>query len=70
MQNVGRQLSAGAARQSRSGDTRREKGLQLRVGQLFNPYKLFTGIFIPEALAKYRGVSCGAKLVYGNGESA
>jgi hypothetical protein len=35
------------------------------IGQRFNPYKLFTGIFIPEAIARYRGISLGAKLVYG-----
>lgn len=37
----------------------------LRIGQPFNPYKLFTGIFIPEALVRYRGLSPGGKLVYG-----
>jgi hypothetical protein len=37
----------------------------LRVGQPFNPYKLFTGIFVPEALVRYRGLSCGAKIAYG-----
>ena len=35
------------------------------VGRPFNPYKLFTGAFIPEAVCKYRGLSPGAKLVYG-----
>jgi hypothetical protein len=35
------------------------------VGQPFNPYKLFTGIFIPEAICKYSGISAGAKIVYG-----
>jgi hypothetical protein len=38
---------------------------QPRVGQPFNPYKLFTGIFIPEALVRFRGLSCGAKVAYG-----
>jgi hypothetical protein len=27
------------------------------VGQHFNPYKLFPGILIPEALCKYKGLS-------------
>jgi hypothetical protein len=35
------------------------------VGQPFNPYKLFTGIFVPEAVCKYRGLTPGAKVVYG-----
>jgi len=37
----------------------------LRIGQPFNPYKLFTGVFIPEALTRYRALSSGAKIVYG-----
>ena len=37
----------------------------LRVGQPFNPYRLFAGVFIPEALVRYRGLSCGAKIAYG-----
>jgi hypothetical protein len=41
------------------------RSMKIRVGQVFNPYKLFTGIFIPEALLRYRGLSSGAKLVYG-----
>jgi hypothetical protein len=39
--------------------------LHLRIGQPFNPYKLFTGIFVPEALVRYRGLSCGSKIAYG-----
>lgn len=35
------------------------------MGQPFNPYKRFNGIHIPEAICKYRGLSAGAKLVYG-----
>jgi hypothetical protein len=31
----------------------------------FNPYRLFNGLFVPEALARYGGVSPGAKLAYG-----
>jgi hypothetical protein len=37
----------------------------LRIGQPFKPYKLFNGIFVPEALLKYRSLSAGAKLAYG-----
>jgi hypothetical protein len=37
----------------------------LRVGQPFNPFRLFTGIFIPEALVRSRLVSPGAKMAYG-----
>src|SRR5215472_4251878 len=35
------------------------------VGQPFNPYKCFNGSFIPEQICRYRGLSAGAKLVYG-----
>jgi hypothetical protein len=38
---------------------------QIKVGEPFNPYKLFTGIFIPEGVYKYKGLTAGAKLVYG-----
>jgi Helix-turn-helix domain len=38
---------------------------RFQVGQRFNPYKRFLGIVIPEPVCKYRGVSLGAKLVYG-----
>jgi hypothetical protein len=34
-----------------------------KPGEPFNPYGLFHGIFIPEAICKYR--SPGAKMVYG-----
>jgi hypothetical protein len=37
----------------------------LQVGQPFNPFRLFTGIFIPEALVRYKDLSAGAKLAYG-----
>jgi len=37
----------------------------LRVGQPFNPFKLFNGIFIPEALVLTKLISPGAKLAYG-----
>src|SRR5580704_15338919 len=35
------------------------------VGQPFNPYRLFTGIFIPEALVRSKLVSVGAKMAWG-----
>jgi hypothetical protein len=38
----------------------------VNVGDRFNPHKRFPlGIFIAESLCKYRGISPGAKLVYG-----
>src|ERR1022692_92146 len=37
----------------------------LEVGQPFNPFGLFTGIFIPDALVRSTIISPGAKLVYG-----
>jgi len=37
----------------------------LQVGQPFNPFGLFTGIFIPDALVRSTTVSAGAKLTYG-----
>jgi Helix-turn-helix domain len=36
-----------------------------KVGEPFNPYGIFNGIFIPEMLVKARGISPGAKLTYG-----
>ena len=38
---------------------------QRTVGQPFNPYKLFPGILIPEPICKYKGLSLGAKMIYG-----
>ena len=38
---------------------------KLRVGQPFNPFNLFCGIFIPDALTRYQGLSPGAKLAFG-----
>jgi len=35
------------------------------VGAPFNPFRLFTGIFIPEALVCNPNISAGAKLAYG-----
>ena len=39
--------------------------VSLQVGQPFNPFKLFNGIYIPEALVRAKGISPGAKLTYG-----
>ena len=36
----------------------------MEVGQRFNPYKLFIGCFIPNSLAKYKGLSALSKLVW------
>ena len=36
-----------------------------QVGQPFNPYKVFTGIHLPNALLKYPGLSLSAKVVWG-----
>jgi hypothetical protein len=37
----------------------------LEVGQPFNPFGLFTGIFVPDALVRSPAISAGAKLTYG-----
>jgi len=37
----------------------------LQVGQPFNPFGLFVGIFIPEALVRTKDISPGAKVAYG-----
>ena len=37
----------------------------MRRGEPFNPYRMFTGVFVPEALVKWPGLSPGAKLAYG-----
>ena len=42
-----------------------QRPVALHVGQPFNPFRLFTGIFIPEALVQSRLVSPGAKMAYG-----
>jgi hypothetical protein len=36
----------------------------LKPGDIFNPWKLFTGLFVPNALARFPGLSSSAKLVY------
>jgi len=38
---------------------------QLRPGEAFNPYRMFTGLFIPEGLARASSVSAGAKMAWG-----
>jgi hypothetical protein len=37
----------------------------LEVGQPFNPFGLFTGIFVPDALVRSTAISAGTKLTYG-----
>ena len=37
----------------------------MQTGQPFNPFRLFTGIFIPDGLVRADGISPGAKLTYG-----
>ena len=37
----------------------------LRPGDAFNPYRMFTGLFIPEALVQCDWISAGAKLAWG-----
>jgi hypothetical protein len=39
--------------------------VSLEVGLPFNPFGLFNGIFIPEALVRARGISLGAKIIFG-----
>lgn len=36
-----------------------------KLGQPFNPFGLFYGVFIPEALVRFRNISPGAKLCWG-----
>ena len=50
-----------------SSDSVRRPGRpsQLELGEPFNPYKLFTGVFIPDALVRTPQISAGAKLAYG-----
>ncbi len=37
----------------------------MKRGDIFNPWKLFIGLFVPNALARYTGLTPGAKLLYG-----
>src|SRR5260221_5588598 len=36
-----------------------------KIGDVFNPHRMFNGIFIPDAVFHYRGLSPVAKLIYG-----
>jgi hypothetical protein len=38
--------------------------VSLRLGETFNPYRMFTGLFIPEGLARSDRISAGAKLAW------
>ena len=42
-----------------------EREGSVKVGERFNPYKRFLGVFIPEPICKYRGLSPGAEVIYG-----
>jgi hypothetical protein len=42
-----------------------EAVIEFFLGQPFNPYKVFTGVFIPDPLLTYRHLTPGAKLTYG-----
>jgi len=39
--------------------------LQLRPGEPFSPYRMFTGLFIPEGLARCSSISARAKIAWG-----
>jgi DNA-binding transcriptional regulator YhcF (GntR family) len=39
--------------------------ISLQPGEAFNPYRMFTGLFIPEVLARSDRISAGAKLAWG-----
>jgi Helix-turn-helix domain len=39
--------------------------IKMQIGRPFNPFRLFTGIFIPEGLLRAKCISPGAKLTYG-----
>jgi hypothetical protein len=38
---------------------------QRLIGEPFNPYKQFPGIFVPEPICRFKGLSAGAKMIYG-----
>lgn len=52
---------------SLSHDVRRAPAysVPLQVGEPLNPYGLFVGIFVPDAIARSAGISAGAKVAYG-----
>ena len=37
----------------------------MRIGEKFNPYRLFVGVYIPNAIVRCKDLSLGAKLCYG-----
>ncbi len=49
----------------RNRNTRDPMNRPPEPGEVFNPYRMFTGLFIPEALARSNAVSSGAKMAYG-----
>jgi hypothetical protein len=50
---------------SRQRSTSAAAKVSLQVGQPFNPFGLFHGIWVPDALVRAKGISPGAKLAYG-----
>jgi hypothetical protein len=46
-------------------DRSRSDPVAFQPGQRFNPFGLFHGVFIPEALTRFKGLSPGAKIAYG-----
>lgn len=50
---------------TKSADARRlKRGGELVVGQPFNPYGMFHGVFVPEALCRWPKLNPGSKLCY------
>lgn len=37
----------------------------MKIGEVFNPYKLFVGVYIPNAMLRHKGLSHGAKITWG-----
>jgi Helix-turn-helix domain len=52
-------------KQTGAGTVDQKGHKRLAVGAVFNPYRLFTGLFIPDAVARCTDLSAGAKLAYG-----
>lgn len=50
---------------SRQRSTTAAEKVSLRVGQPFNPFGLFHGIWILEAMVRAKCISAGAKITYG-----
>ena len=36
----------------------------MKVGEVFNPYGMFVGSFVPNTLLRYKGLSSTAKLLW------